>query len=408
MKVEITERCFNKKHLPLIEDHKHKFLISKGGAGSGKSYSIAQKLIIDGINNRGMRILVVRKTMRSIKDSCFKLLLSILREWKLYPLCKINKSDLNILLPSGTEILCKGLDDPEKVKSITDISVCWVEEATEISADDFEQLILRVRCPSFFNQLILSFNPVSKANWVYKRWFAPDSKIDDDTYILDTTYKDNQFLNPSYISSLENLINTNPTYFRIYAKGEFCSLDKLVYNNWSVQDFDRNTLNGIHCVGCDFGFVNDPTAIVDSVADKDNKILYICRENYSTGKTNDQLAVIIQEMGLAKSNIVCDSAEPKSIAELKKAGILHVRASLKGPDSIIFGVQKLQQYKIIVHPSCEHIIEELENYSWDKDKSSGEYINKPIDSFNHGLDAVRYSIQLVQKQPFTMDKKLLF
>lgn len=303
---------------------------------------------------------------------------------------------MTIELPNGSIFLFKGLDDPERIKSIVGITDVWCEEITELNAEDFDQLTLRVRDRVPYLQFYCSFNPVSKANFVYKRWFAPGIQLPDDVFILQTTYKHNRFLPPDYIKTLEDTIRTNPTYYKIYALGEFCSLDKLVYPEFKIQEFDHAKINGPLLLGLDFGFTNDPSALVASVLDDTNKKLYIFKEWGSTGKTNVELAKIIQALGFGKSLIIADSAEPKSIEEIKRAGVPRIRESTKGKDSIIHGIQRIQQYEIIVHPSCVETITELENYSWKKDKQTGEYTNEPNDEFNHYLDALRYSMQCVK------------
>ena len=255
-------------------------------------------------------------------------------------------------------------------------------------------------------ELIVSFNPVSKTNWVYKRWFADGVKINADTMILKTTYKDNRFLPEAYIKALEDKINTNPNYYKIYALGEFITLDKLIFYNWKVEEFDNTKIKGDLLVGLDFGFVNDISAIVASLLDENNKKLYIFKEWGDTGKTNKDLIEIIKSLGFSKSVIIADAAEPKSISEIKSGGIQKIRACKKGPDSIIHGIQQLQNYEIIVHPSCVGIITEFENYTWSKNKD-GEYINKPIDAFNHYIDSLRYSLQCVKARLKTLDKNLL-
>jgi phage terminase large subunit len=224
--------------------------------------------------------------------------------------------------------------------------------------------------------------------------------------ILKTTYKDNRFLPDSYIQALEAKINTNPNYYKIYALGEFITLDKLVFYNWKVEEFNHADINGALLVGLDFGFVNDISALVASVLDEDNKKIYIFKEWGETGKTNKDLANIIKSLGFNKSLIIADAAEPKSIQEIKAEGIQKIRACTKGKDSILHGIQKLQQYEIIVHPSCIGIITEFENYTWKKDKASGEYINTPVDAFNHYIDALRYSLQCVKAKLKSIDKNL--
>ena len=185
---------------------------------------------------------------------------------------------MTIELPNGSILLHKGLDDPERIKSIVGITDVWCEEATELTQEDFEQLTLRVRDRVPYLQFYCSFNPISKANWCYKRWFAPEAEVGEDTFILRTTYKDNTRLPSDYIQTLEATIKTNPTYYKIYALGEFCSLDKLVYPNYKVQDFDYNQIKGTLCIGLDFGFSLDTSALIASVLDETNKKLYIFKE----------------------------------------------------------------------------------------------------------------------------------
>ena len=403
--LNINKKVFNDVYYPLLKDYSHKYEIYYGGSGSGKSYFIAQKLLIKALTDK-RDVLVIRKVGVSQKESCWKLVKNLLSDWKIYDYCTINVSELKITLPNGSVFLFKGLDDPERIKSIVDISDVWCEECTELNFEDFEQLTLRVRPKGANPQFFCSFNPVSKANWVYKKWFDQDVEVPDNTFILQTTYKDNKFLKENYIQELENKINTNPTYYKIYALGEFCSLDKLVYNNWKVTSENPIPSSPI-IAGLDFGFTNDPTAFVVSNIDEKNKIIYIFKNWVRTGQTNPQIANAITGLGFSKSVIIADSAEPKSIAELKRLGLYRIKESVKGPDSIKSGIQKLQQYQILVNPECEEIITELENYSWTKDKQTGEYINKPIDDFNHSLDALRYSLQSLNSQLKTMSKSVL-
>lgn len=316
----------------------------------------------------------------------------------MYDQCKINKTDLTIELPNGSKFLFKGLDDEEKIKSIANIDDIWVEECTEISDYGFDQLCLRLRSKKPFNQVFCSFNPVSKANWVFSRWFdtmtsQPRTDIKG-TIVLKTTYKDNKFLPDSYIENLEEMIHTNPAYYRIYALGEFATLDKLIYTNWEEKAFniDEVIYNTQVVFGLDFGYVNDPNAFVAAGIDEANKIIYVFDEFYIKGLTNDKIAEEIIKRGYSKEVIICDSAEPKSIDELKMHGIRRAKPCVKGKDSILNGINLLQQYKIYVHPRCNNIKEELLNYTWTKDKKTGEYINVPIDKYNHLLDSIRYAV----------------
>lgn len=379
--------------------------ITNGGAGSGKSVFICQKLIVKAMTSR-RKILVIRKVGRTIKDSVYELITSYLKKWGIWQYCKPNLSTFTIELSNGSTFLFKGMDDSEKIKSIADITDIWVEEATELTQDEYTQLDLRLRALAPNLQYIVSFNPVSKANYVFKKWFAPDAYIPDNTMILKTTYRDNRFLPQTYIKALEEKIHTDPTYYRIYALGEFASLDKLIYNNWKVEEFDHAAINGELMCGLDFGFVNSLTAFTASICDKENKRIYIFKEWGATNKTNEEIAAAITSMGFSKSVIIADSAEPKSVEELRRKGIVRIKPSIKGRDSVLHGIQKLQQFQFIVHPSCVGTIEELENYAWKK--KDGEYINEPEKVYDHFMDSLRYSTQALEvKKLQTLNKSTL-
>lgn len=405
IKLNIDKKVFNDVYYPYLFDYSHKYEIWYGGSGSGKSYFIAQKILIKALNSK-RRVLVVRKTMVSQKDSCWKLFLDMLSKWNLLQYCSVNKSDFSIELPNKSILLLKGLDDPERIKSIVGITDCWCEECTELNQEDFDQLTLRVRDKAPNLQFFCSFNPVSKTNWVYKRWFDENVKLTDDTLVVKTTYKDNKFLPEDYIKTLENTIRTNPTYYKIYALGEFCTLDKLVYNNWTTAHMTDFRYDELIC-GLDFGYVNDPSAFIAAKVNLATKEIYIFDEFYKKQLLNDAIAKLIIEKGYGKEIIFADSAEQKSIEEIRRAGVQRIRPAAKGPGSINWGINLIQQYKIYVDPSCTNTITELENYSWKKDKSTGEYTNEPNDEYNHLLDALRYGIQKIQKNRLiTMSKNM--
>lgn len=413
MKINIHKNIFNEVYLPYLDDYSTRIIVFYGGAGSGKSHFLAQRLVYKGLKSV-RKILVLRKVNRTTKASTFQLLLDTIKQFGIYNMCSINRTDFTIVLPNGTQFLCMGLDDPEKIKSITGLTDAWLEEATEFTLDDFSQVNLRIRDPKAEGQeVILSFNPVSKANWCYLQFFAPNPELDDfrkNVRIVHTNYLDNPHLPQEYIDTLLQMKKTNEAYYKIYALGEFGSLDKLVYNNWQVMDFDPKTLKGPLLCGLDFGYTNDPTRFVASILCQDEGRVYIFKEWGGTGYLNDQIADAIKEMGFAKSIICADSAEQKSIDEIKKAGVPRIKPCAKGKGSILQGIQKVQQFELIVAPSCKNTIEELSNYSWKKDKNTNEYINEPIDTFNHCMDALRYSMQCVDiRIPLaTIKKDLLF
>lgn len=413
MKLILHKEIFNDVYLSSLDDYSKRYEIYYGGAGSGKSVFVAQKLVKKALTDR-RKILVLRKVDKTTKNSTFQLLLDTLTDWKIIDKCKINRTDFTITLPNGSVFLCCGLQDPERIKSITGLTDAWLEEATEFNQEDFNQIDLRIRHPEAKGQqIILSFNPVSKVNWCYKLFFkeAADASMTDfraQCKILHTNYLDNKFLPQSYIDSLLLLKATNLDYYKIYALGEFGSLSKLVFNNWKVEEFDCTQVHGDLCVGLDFGFIADPTALVASIVDDENKKIYVFNAKSRKGLLNNEIAEMIKAEGFAKSSIIADSAEQKSIEEIKREGISRIKPATKGQGSILQGIQKLQQYQIIVHPSgAAALIEELKNYCWEKDKKTNEYINKPIDKYNHCIDALRYSLQCIGHKVKTMDKALL-
>ena len=413
MKLIVRKEIFNEVYLPYVEDWRHRYEVYYGGAGSGKSFFVGQKVVFKALASR-RKILVLRKVGKTVKNSVFQLLLETLDQFKLRDRCKINKTDFSIELPNGSIFLCSGLDDPEKIKSITGLTDAWLEEATEFTQDDFNQIDLRIRDPFAPNQqLFLSFNPVSKANWCYLQFFKPNPELEEfrsRVLVVHTNYKDNTRLPQSYVDALLLMAATNPVYYKIYALGEFGSLDKLIYNNWQSFDFNPSLIRGQPLCGLDFGYTNDPTAFTASTLVPAENRIYIFKEWGGTGYLNDQIAAEIKKMGFAKSVIIADAAEQKSIDEIKQQGIYRIKPCVKGQGSVLQGIQKLQQYELIVHPDCIEVINELQNYAWEKDRATNEYINKPQDKYNHYLDSLRYSLQCVEDRvPLrTMDKSLLF
>lgn len=378
-----------------MDDDEHDVILLVGGGGSGKSYFSFQRAVIRAMRDK-RKYLVIRKSATDLRRSCWVDLQNTLQQFKITSLCKINITNMTIGLPNGSSFILMGIDDYEKVKSIPGITDVIIEEASEITFDDYSQLKMRLRGGGKLrNQIVLMTNPISKANWIYKYFFADGCK-EQNCRIHRSTYKDNRFINESTVRALEGYKDTNPMFYRVYCLGEFGSISKQVYTNYRVEELNLDSLRQMqyeHLVGLDFGFSVDPTAIVESLLDEENKKLYVIREFYQKGLLNNEIADRLKLMGLSKSTIIADSAEQKSIEEIRRAGISRIKPSVKGQGSILQGIQQLQQYEIVVDASCFHVIEELENYSWKKDKSTGEYVNVPIDDYNHALDALRYSLQ---------------
>lgn len=413
LNIKISKSIFNESYLPQLENYSSRFNVFYGGSGSGKSHFVIQKMIYKYLKYPNRKCLVIRKVGSTLRDSVFALFKSVIADWKLYGHCEIRETLLTIKFPNGSQFIFKGLDDEEKIKSIANIDDIVVEECTEISKNEFDQLDLRLRSKNPFNQIHCMFNPISKSNWVYKDWFEKGYDHTD-TIVLHTTYKDNKFLPEAYVHALEKKKITNLIYYKIYALGEFATLDKLIFSNWESESFDyREVLKlnkNVEAVfGLDFGYTNDPTAFICALIDRVDKRMWLFDEFQQKGLTNDGIAKKIIDMGYHKEIITCDSAEPKSIEELSRNGLDRAKGANKGKDSILNGIQYLQQYKIVIHPNCAFITVEFMNYTWQKDKD-GIYINKPIDKWNHGIDALRYGVNTVEtifKVTF-MNKNKLF
>ena len=365
-----------------------------GGASSGKSHGVFQKIVLKALKkwDKPRKILVLRKVGSTVRDSVFADVQAALSYFGVFNLCKVNMSAFRIGLPNGAEFIFKGMDNPEKIKSIKDVSDVVMEEASEFTLDDYTQLTLRLRDKAHKQkQIYLMFNPVSKANWVYNAFFVKNPK---NTVVYQTTYKDNRFLDDLTKENIEELANRNEAYYKIYALGEFATLDKLVFPKYEKRLLNKDELKQLPSFfGLDFGFTNDPTAFVHVKIDRENKRLYILVEYVKKGLLNNQIAEAITSLGYSKEVLMADSAEQKSIAELQTLGLRRAIPVDKGKGSVLQGIQFLQQFDIIVDERCVKTIEELENYTWQKDKHTNEYINKPCDSYNHCIDAIRYALQ---------------
>ncbi|MTS09269.1 PBSX family phage terminase large subunit [Streptococcus parasanguinis] len=387
-------KVFNRHIYDHLFDYDTFTEVHYGGASSGKSHGVFQKIVIKALKDwkKPRKILVLRKVGATVRDSVFADVQATLSYFGILNMCKINMSAFRIELPNGAELIFKGMDNPEKIKSIKGISDVVMEEASEFTLDDYTQLTLRLRDKAHKQkQIYLMFNPVSKANWVYNAFFVKKPK---NTVVYQTTYKDNRFLDALTRENIEELANRNEAYYKIYALGEFATLDKLVFPKYTKVLLNKDDLRQITSYfGLDYGFINDPSAFMHVKIDDDRKKLYIVEEYVKKGLTNDKIAESITALGYAKEQIRADSAEKKSNQELRNLGIGRVIDVKKGAGSVMQGIQYLLQYEWIVDERCVKTIEELENYTWKKDKATNEYINEPVDSYNHCLDAIRYAIQ---------------
>ena len=403
----IKKNQFVPNFFPLLLDYSHRWEFYCGSAGSGKSYSIAQKIIIRCCQEK-VRVLVCRRYATTLRNSCFALFKEILNNWKLSEYVKIKETDFSIHFPNGSEIIMVGLDTEEKLLSLTNISVVWVEEAFEVEKEKIEQLNLRMRGQAANQQIILSWNPISKSSYLYNFTVEnpPESSI-----FHHSTYKGNPFLNEEYVKALDEMEIRNPEKYRIYGRGEW-GLDPsgLVIKNWKTQEFDPLELaaSGLeHRAGLDIGFI-DPTAIIDTLYDKQNKTIYVFNEFYKSGCQLSDIVQAIENMNIKKTKIYCDAADPRAIDYFKRNGV-NAAPCIKGKNSVKTGYMFLQDHLIIVSPKCEKFINELENFSYVKSKQTGEYTEDTTHEFSHAIDACRYAYSdIYTKGGFkTLDKSLL-
>ena len=386
--LKLKKELFVPKFYPMLLDYSKRWEIYMGSAGSAKSYFITQKLIIRACNEK-IKILVCRRTGTTIRKTCFSLFKDILAKWKLTPFVKIRETDFNIKFPNGSEIIFIGLDEETKLLSLNDIGCIFIEEAFEVPKNIVEQLNLRLRGKTPNQQIIMAFNPISKNHWLYDfcEKNPPTSFI-----FLHSTYKDNPFLNAEYIHELEELYVRNPAKAKIFCDGEWgVDSEGLVITNWRKEEFDAMALAAAgleHRVGMDLGWI-DKSAIIDSLYDRENHIIYVFNEFYKSGCQLSELAEAIERMNLCKSKIYVDAAEPRSIQYFKTQGINAV-ACAKGQDSVKAGLMFLQDNLIIVHPKCQNFITELENFSYIKSKITGEWTEDTTHEWSHAIDACRY------------------
>lgn len=408
IQLNIDKSVFLPVYRPYIFDHSCRYSIYYGGRGSGKTRFCITKLLIKGLQEQ-RTILLMRKVYRKCKDSVWTELKAALDRLKVRQYFDIYEGEYRAVCRlNGTVFKCEGLDEAEKIKGFSEISDVLLEEATEFTKEDFELIDGTVRSVKYKLPLSLTlcFNPVSKQNWVFSYWGFDTGIVPPNTFILKTTYLDNPFLSQDYIERMNNMKETNPTRWKIEALGDFVSLDKLIFQNYRVEEFDYSTINGQLLIGLDFGFQADPSVIIASLLDEENRTIHIFKEWRGQGKTNQELIEVIKALGFSKSVIIADSAEMKSIEEIKRGGIIKIKPATKGPDSIRHGLQKLMNYHIIVHPECQGIITEFENYAWKKDKNTGEYTNEPASGFDHGPDCLRYSLQAAATKLKTLSKNL--
>ena len=388
---------------------KGRYRICKGSRASKKSKTTALYYIYKMMEYPKANLLVVRKVFRTLKDSCYSDLKWAINRLGVDEHWETKESPIEMTYkPTGQKILFRGLDDPLKITSITVETgmLCWMwlEECYEVTNEDsFNMLDESIRGQSpgnLFKQITLTLNPWNEKHWVKRRFF--DMKNDPDILAKTTNYMCNEFLDDADLKVFENMKKNNPRRYQVAGLGEWGIVDGLVYENWEEKEFDTDEISarkGIKSAfGLDFGYTNDPTAFFCGLIDLSKKEIFVFDEVYKKSLRNKMIYEEISKKGYSKEKITADSAEPKSIDELRDLGLRRISGAAKGKDSINNGIQFIQGFKIYIHPRCVNFITEISNYTWDKDRF-GNTINKPIDDFNHLMDAFRYAVEDFVSKP---------
>ncbi len=368
----------NKIYLPLIEN-KSRYLHIYGGAGSGKSVFAAQKILIRMMMERNHRFLLIRKVAKTVRNSQFSLIKSLIFTSGLYEYFTIKDSDLSIRNEyTKSEIISTGVDDPEKLKSIFGITSIWIEEATELEYKDFLQIDLRLRGKTrYYKQIILTYNPINSFHWL-------NTTIQKDSFKLKTTYKNNKYIDDEYKNVLLNLKNQDENFYNIYTLGEWGTLKNIVFKPFEILEEYPETFDEI-IYGFDFGY-NNKTALI-KIGIKDNEY-YLDELIYKEHLTNSDLILLMKELKINSTDyIYCDSSEPNRIEEFRRNGFNCLPASKNIKDGIDF----IKRCKIYSNPKNEGINKEVLYYSYKQDRN-GNLLDEPVKFNDHCMDAIRYAI----------------
>lgn len=377
-----------------------RYRVCKGSRASKKSKTTALWYIYHMMKLDGANILVVRKTFRTLKDSCFTELKWAIKRLHVEHLWECKESPLEMTYkPTGQKIYFRGLDDPLKVTSITVeygwLCWAWLEEAYEVTKeDDFNILDESIRGevpPHLFKQWTITFNPWNEHHWLKKRFFDTPN---EDVLAITTNYQCNEWLDDADKKVFETMKENNPRRYAVAGLGNWGIVDGLVFENWEEREFDVDEVKQScdSAFGLDFGYTNDPTALWCGLIDLQHKTIYVFDEMYEKGLSNEKIHENITTMGYSKERITADCAEPKSIDRLRTLGIQRIRPARKGKDSVSNGIDFIQDFHIVIHPRCVNFITEISNYTWSEDKL-GNKLNVPIDDFNHLMDAMRYALE---------------
>lgn len=371
-----------------------RYNVVKGSRGSKKSKTAALKIIYGMMKHPQANTIVIRKTFRTLKDSCFKELKWAINRFGVAAHWQAKESPLEITYkPTGQKIYFRGMDDPIKITSITVESgvLCWawLEEAFELKKEeefDYVNESLRGKLPEgLFYQWLITFNPWNKRIWLKSRFFdIEDPKILTQT----TTYLCNEFLDQESIDEMEALRLRNPKRFEVAGLGNWGSSEGVIYENIREEEFDINNVKHLKPLfGLDFGWTN-PNALFCGYIDLNNYKIYVYDELYESRLSDEALFNRIKAMGYHKERVIADNENPRSINKLDDLGMYRIEPARKGKDSVLYGIRFIQDFEIIVHPQCVNFLTEIETYVWNDDKP-----DEPVRDMAHLMDAMRYAVE---------------
>ena len=400
----------NNHFIDFITDWNYKNYFLVGGYGSSKSYNVAFKILLK-LGEEKRKCLVVREVYDTIRDSCFSLFQDVATNMGIYDQLQFKSSPMQIKFPNGSTIIFKGMDKPEKLKSINDVSIIWLEECSEVKYEGYKELLGRLRHMEKSNHIICSTNPVGEENWTYKHFFKDEENdlliLDDEdlyskriietnnTYYHHSTCDDNYYLPEDYVEELNKMQQYDKDLYRVARLGRYGVNGVKVLPQFEVMP-EVDVIDKISDIslrwyfyGMDFGFETSYNALLSIVVDDENKDLYIFDEYYKNKTTDDKTAI---EIASYKDKLItADSAEPKTIKYYQQQGF-RMKKCKKFAGSRLQNTKKVKRFRhIYCSDKCKNTIRELKNLTYAK-KKNGELIYDEFNIDPHTLSAIWYAL----------------
>lgn len=390
-----TADVINDFMLPLVKESPETLkpiIIEEGGRGSGKSRGIAEAVVL-ALLRRRMRAALVRKVADTIRDSSYQEIKDVVYEWGLEAHFRFYESPLKIVCRTGSTVVCKGLDKAEKTKSLASIDLMWIEEATELTRDDWTTLSLTIRGDTKFKfprRIVLSFNRQA-GNWTESEFFYANGQFKDNplVYHQHSTFKDNRFLDANYLARLEQMRADSPELYKKHALGLPIALKGLIFTNWDVVDEFPADIDDI-LYGIDFGF-NDPKVLLK--LGRRGREIWIDELFYKRGVIREEFVKKLNDLipyEYKTKEMFGDSADPESIEVIYRAGY-NIKPADKAKDSVLSGIEECQSYTVHLTRRSTNTRKDFENYKWKEDKN-GNSLDEPMHAYSHGPDAFRYPV----------------